>query len=111
MNSFKKNVRIFQALISRDFKLLTKNYSSMLGDCLPILFAQTITFGYLFHLFGMPSSMIAPIYLGSMFSLLSQIGFTITLKTGFDLEYNRFIDYQMTLPLSKRWLFASFIAS
>lgn len=111
MNSFRKNIGVFQALISRDFRLLTKNYSSMVGDCLPILFAQVITFGYLFHLFGMPSSMIAPIYLGSMFSLLSQIGFTVTLKTGFDLQYNRFIDYQMTLPLSKRWLFASFIVS
>ncbi len=80
MNTLRNNFRIFCALINRNITLFAQNYSSTLADCVPILFAQTITFGYLFHLQGMPSSMIAPVYIGSMFSLLSQIGFTFTLK-------------------------------
>jgi hypothetical protein len=103
------NARIFFALLSRDIKLLSTHILSMFIDCIFPLTTQVLTFGYLFPLLGMPSSMIAPIYLGSMLSLFLQMGFTTVMKVAFDLNNNRFIDYQITLPISKRWLFASYI--
>lgn len=78
-------------------------------DCIAPLVTQTITFGYLFPIIGMPPSMIAPVYLGGMLALFMQLGFTLSMKTGFDLTYNRFIDYHITLPLPKRWLFGAYI--
>lgn len=108
MDSLRRNFKIFIVLIRRDFKLLTSNLLSVLIDCFPVLVVQVITFGYLFPLMGMPQSMIAPAYLGSMIILFLQLGFTLTMKIGFDLEYNRFIDYQMTFPISIPWLFAAY---
>lgn len=105
------NVYIFLALLSRDFKLLRANILSMFIDCIAPLITQVLTFGYLFPLLGMPTSMIAPIYLGSMLSLFLQLGFSAVMKIAFDLNHNRFIDYQITLPIDKRWLFASYIVN
>src|SRR5581483_10133021 len=109
MSATNKNFRIFLVLLAHDIKLLSTNIFSAILDSVAPLIAQTITFGYLFPLLGMPSYMIAPIYLGGMLSLFMQLGFTLTIKTSYDLTYNRFIDYQITLPISKRWLFAAFI--
>jgi len=106
---FSTNARIFCVLISRNLFLFSRQLKSTLTDCIPPLFTQIITFGYLFPLIGMPSSMIAPIYLGSMLTLFLQLGYAMVMKTGFDLHYNRFIDYHITLPISKRWLFGSYI--
>lgn len=108
MSDLGRNFSIFLVLVRRDCKLLSSNIFSLALDCLPALFVQVVTFGYLFPLFGMPSSMIAPSYLGSMLGLFLQLGFTLTMKIGFDLEHNRFIDYQMMLPISRGWLFAAY---
>ncbi len=105
------NARIFFTLLSRDVKLLNANIRSMFIDCVVPLITQVLTFGHLFPLLGMPASMIAPVYLGSMLSLFLQLGFSTVMKIAFDLNHNRFIDYQITLPITKRWLFASYIVN
>ncbi|MCX5921850.1 MAG: hypothetical protein NTX86_00815 [Candidatus Dependentiae bacterium] len=104
-----KNARILRVLISKDLKMIAANVSSIIIDCIPPLIVQVTTFGYLFPLLGTPSAMIAPTYLGSMTSLLFHLGYAFVLKTSFNLEHDRFIDYHLTLPIPKRWLFASFI--
>lgn len=108
MNTLKTNFRIFSVIVARDTKILTSNILKTVLDCIAPLFVQVITFGHLFPLIGMPIAMVAPVYLGSMLPLLMQLGFSMVMRTSFDLEFKRFIDYHVALPLPKRWLFAAY---
>lgn len=111
MNTFRSHFYIFCALLGRDIKWMLHNLSKTLLDCVGPLITQTITFGYLLPLMGMLSSMVGAVYLGSLLNLFVQLGYALVLKIAFDLNANRFIDYHLTLPLPKRWLFASYIIS
>lgn len=111
IETYKSHFRIFCVLLSRDIKWMQQNFSKTLIDCLAPLATQIITFGYLFPLFGMIASRIGAVYLGSILNLFIQLGYALVLKIAFDLTSNRFIDYHLTLPLPKRWLFASYIVS
>jgi len=111
METYKSHFRIFCALLSRDIKWMKQNFIKTMLDCLGPLITQIITFGYLFPLFGMAASMVGAVYLGSILNLFVQLGYALVLKIAFDLTSNRFVDYHLTLPLPKRWLFASYIVS
>jgi len=111
MNSFNSDCSIFLVLLRRDFVVLQTNLLSIMLDFLPVLIVQVVTFGYLLPTLGMPASMVAPVYLSSMLALFLQFGFTFAIKTAYDLKYNRFIDYHMTLAISKFWLLASYTMS
>lgn len=111
MNSLKQNAQIFSVLVRRELKVTGSNIVSILADCLSPLVTQVVTFGYLFPLIGQPQELIAPIYLGSMISLFLQLGFSLIMRIGFDLDQNRFIDYKITLPLTKTWLISAYIIS
>jgi ABC-type multidrug transport system permease subunit len=111
MQLLSKSFRIFLVLVQHDIKLLSATLKSALLDSIAPLVTQTITFGYLFALLGMPKSMVAPIYLGSLLALFMQLGYSLAMRTGFDLTYNRFVDYHITLPVSKRWLFAAYMVN
>lgn len=111
IGTLRSNFYIFCALISRDIKWVKQNFITTMLDCLGPLITQIITFGYLFPLFGMLASMVGAVYLGSILNLFVQLGYALVLKIAFDLNANRFIDYHLTLPLPKKWLFASYIIS
>lgn len=111
MNTLHSNFRIFCALLERDIKWVMHNFTTTMIDCLGPLITQIVTFGYLFPLFGMASSMVGAVYLGSILNLFVQLGYALVLKIAFDLNANRFIDYHLTLPLPKKWLFGSYIIS
>lgn len=103
--------RIFLALIKRDIVWIKRRAVSTIIDCIAPLLTQITIFGYLFPLFGMAPALIGPVYLGSMLNLFIQLGYSFVLKIAFDLKGNRFIDYHLTLPLPKKWLFASYAVS
>ena len=111
MNTIGNHFLIFSALLSRDIKWMMHNFTNTMIDCLGPLITQIITFGYLFPLFGMEKSMVGAVYLGSILNLFVQLGYALVLKIAFDLNANRFIDYHLTLPLPKKWLFSSYIIS
>ena len=73
------------------------------------LLLDVIEFGGLFPAMGVSYSLIAPLYVGSMTLQLLFQGMSFSLRSIFDVKFTRFIDYHMTLPLPKRWLFASYI--
>ena len=60
---------------------------------------------------GMPTVLSGPLFLGTMVMTILSMSFGRTVKIKSDLEFNRFINYQFTLPISKKWLVASYIAS
>lgn len=108
-NNFSRNWSIFITLIQRDWKQLKSELISTLfnGSILITLFV--VLFGYMLPQLGLSSEKIAPLYLGSALLMLLRLGFGIAAAHSFDLAHNQFINYQITLPVPKRWLFASYV--
>lgn len=107
-----KNLTIFWALMSRDIKVLKQRLHNVILDGLILMFVTILIFGYLLPILGMPTTLIAPIFLGNSLSFfLAALGYNFATRMVYDLKFNRFIDYFLTLPLPKRWLFAYFVSS
>jgi len=105
------SIKIFCALLRRDIKIMyTKLFDSLINGTVFISF-QVLIFGYLFPLMGMSPDLIAPIFLGSLLTTMFTHGYTVSLNFVYDLHYDRFIDYHLTLPLPKRWLFLTYVLS
>src|SRR6266404_1128407 len=112
MNSFSRNIATFRALLARDMKVLKHRLRSLIVDGLTLMFVTVLVFGYLLPLLGMSTQLIAPIFLGNSLSFfLASLGYNFATRMTYDLKFNRFIDYFLTLPLPKRWLFTYFITS
>lgn len=112
MNSFTNNAAIFCALIARDIKVLKKRLNNLIIDGLILVSVTVLIFGHLLPLLGMSNTLIAPLFLGNSLSFfLSSLGYNFATRMVYDLKFNHFIDYFLTLPLPKRWLFAYFVAS
>ncbi len=97
------------ALVHRDILVIRQRLRGAMIDAGIQLLVQVITFGALFPTMGVPKNLIAPLFVGSIVLQLQFLGMGFGLRTIFDIKYNRFIDYRLTLPLPKRWLFASYI--
>ena len=105
-------IRIFYALVQRDMHVLKKNLRSKMIDASILTITNVIVFGKLFPLFGMPSRFIAPLFLGSgLIIMLLAFGYGFAIRIVYDIKLTRFIDYHMTIPLSKFWLFLSYVVS
>ncbi len=109
--SFMHNAQIAWALLQRNMYVLRKNIRSMLIDGFVFMVTDVLLFGSFFPLLGMPSKLIGPLFMSSMVLYIIILGDNYGLRIVFDLHYNRFIDYQLTLPLGKSWLIGVYIAS
>ncbi len=105
------NARIFCALIHRDMKVFGSKFKDAFIDGMVVVILQVIVSGYLLPQMGMKPSLIAPMYINTMMLMIFNIGFAQSLRMLFDIKFNRYIDYLITLPLPKRWLFATYIVS
>lgn len=105
------NARIFCALVQRDMKVFRSKFKDAFIDGMVVVLLQVIISGYLLPQMGMKSSLIAPMYINTMMLMIFDIGFSQSLRTMFDIKFNRYIDYLITLPLPKRWLFSTYIVS
>jgi hypothetical protein len=101
--------RIYWALVRRDLIVIKKRYVGALIDAAIPLGGELLLFGAFFPLMGVPTAAIASIYVGSQTMSILFIGSSFGFRNAFDLKYTRFIDYRLTLPLPKVWLFASTI--
>jgi hypothetical protein len=112
MNTFTHNAAIFYTLLARDVKILKHRLNGLIIDGLILMSVTVLIFGYLLPLLGMPTTFIAPVFLGNSLSFfLASLGYNFATRLVYDLKFNRFIDYFLTLPLPKRWLFTYFITS
>ena len=68
MNSFSRNIAIVRALLARDLKVLKHRLQNLIVDGLILMFVTVLVFGYLLPLLGMPTQLIAPIFLGNSLS-------------------------------------------
>jgi ABC-type polysaccharide/polyol phosphate export permease len=103
------NFRIFCALLRRDLYILSKHIAPLLIDGVILVISVVLLYGYLFPLAGMPSILIGPLFIGTSLGYFFQINYSQALRVVFDLKTNRIIDYHLTLPISKVWLYAEYI--
>lgn len=112
MNTFLQNKTIFMALLARDIKVLKSRVHNVIIDGLILVSITVLVFGNLLPLLGMPISLIAPAFLGNSLSFfLASLGYNFALRMAYDLKYDRFISYFLTLPLPKCWLFSYYVIS
>lgn len=110
MNSAHNNsFSVFLALTQRNLKIMIKQLYETLIDGLVLALINMLLFVYLFPVIGMSEQLIGPVFLGSLVSIFFNLGFSMALRIVFDLKHERFIDYQLTLPISLFWLFTSYI--
>lgn len=111
----RQNIRndfyIFCALTHRNIKVLGGKVVSLIIDGLFAVAINVLVFGYFLPIMGMPATLISPMYLGTAIMTLFHLGFILSMQTVFDLKFNRFIDYHLTLPISKTWLFGTYIVN
>jgi hypothetical protein len=101
----------FCVLAHRDLRLITATIKGRLVDGCIIVFLQTLAIGQFLPLLGMPISMIAPVYIGTITQLIFSTSFAVAFRHVYDIEKVRFFRYQMSLPLPKTLLFAEYIFS
>jgi len=105
------NAPVFWALLRRDLKIIRQSIFSELLDVGCLLTMQVLVFGKFLPLMGMPQENIAPLYLVSICQMLFLLGFNLAFNRVFDLKFDRFIEYHLSLPLNKKWLFGEYIVS
>jgi len=109
-NSFADNLAVFWALLQRDLFLLKRSLRTKLIDGFFRLIPKVITFGYLFPLLGMPTAFIPSLFIGAGFVFTFFIfGYSFAMPIAYGLPHGHIFNYQLTLPLPKRWLFAEYI--
>lgn len=108
-NQLNLNLRIFWQLVKRDLHILKPRLKGKMVDGATVVASQVLLFGHLMPIIGMPKELIAPIFIGTIIQLCLSIGHGLSMRLMFDLENNRFIDYQVILPISKHWLFATYV--
>lgn len=110
LDTWKSHIHILRALLSRNFTIFYRHrLRGLCIDNITIFAVSVITFGFLFPALGMPTSLIAPIYIGSITSIMFWLGFSHSMRFIFDLNFTHVIDFQLLLPLPKTWLFATYI--
>jgi ABC-type polysaccharide/polyol phosphate export permease len=105
------NIRVFCALLRRDLYILSRQLKDFLIDGAIIIITRATLFCYLLPAMGMPEHFIGPAYIGGIISLLLNLNFAQAMLVVFDLKFNRFIDYQLTLPIDPRWLWLQKVLS
>lgn len=104
-------LRTFNALVYRDFKFILSELKTRIIDGGVIAMMQILVIAYFLPLLGMPSSLIGPLFIGMLTQIVFSSGYNIAFKHANDLKHAKFINYQIALPLPKKWLFGQIILS
>lgn len=103
--------KTFAVLLYRDIRFIINSLPVRLIDAAIIATMQTLVIGSFLPLLGMPTELIAPLFIGMMTQIVFSASYSIAFKHANDLHHVRFINYQMALPLPKVWLFAQLVCS
>lgn len=106
---FSHNARVMMMLVYRDIIMIKQRLRGSLIDSSIQLIVNVVVFGGMMPMLGLPVEYVGPLYIGAMTAQMFYFGTDFGYTTIYDIRYTRFIDYRLTLPLSKRWLFASYI--
>lgn len=102
---------IFYALLRRDLKVILQTMRDTIIDSAIIVIFTYLVYGHFLPLMGLSQALIAPIFLGINVLVLINIMYDRALRDAIDLDFTRFIDYQIGLPISLGWLMMKYIIS
>lgn len=103
------NFRIFINLLRRDVKVILLDLKNIIINTVIISILETLYNGYFLPSVGLPEQFIGAFFLGSTIGTIFSMGHSKLINIKSDLEFSRFIDYQITLPISKFWLFFEYV--
>ncbi len=104
-------LRTFGSLVQRDVKFILSELKTRIIDGGVIAVMQILVIAYFLPLLGMPSYLIGPLFIGMITQIVFSSGYNIAFKHANDLKHAKFINYQLALPLPKKWLFIQIILS
>ncbi len=108
--SFYNNISVFSWLVRRNLKILRSLFKDkVINVCLWVGF-QTILYGYFLPAFGMSEELIFPMYLGAVGFMFIFIGEDRLFRDIVDIQTTGYMNYELTLPISKLWFFLSYVA-
>lgn len=99
----------YLALVRRNMLVIRQRMMHAVINATVRIMIDVVEFGGLLPAMGVPNELISPLFVGSIALQLIFQGMGFGLRTVFDIKFTRFIDYHITLPLPKRWLFASYV--
>jgi hypothetical protein len=108
------SLRILKALIIRDLYVLRHSIVNKIIDACIRLPIEILTFGYFFPLLGMPKALIPPLYLGmgfTLFLLFTGYSFSTTIMRLITPGNPTILEYELTLPIPKVFIFGKYILS
>lgn len=105
------NFFIFTVLIQRDLRGLGSNLKNIVIDAVILSSFFALVYGRFFPALGMAVELSFPLALGHFVNSIISTSFHRSMAIKSDLEFKKFINYQITLPLSKNWLIAEYITS
>jgi len=105
------HARVFSALARKDMRLFFQKLKDALIDGTGHILPMIVIYGYFFPLLGIDEKAIAPLFCGVITLMFFGVGFSHAMRMVFDIQFNRFIDYQIMLPAPKKWVMASYIAN
>lgn len=106
------SLRIFSYLLYRNFLDTKSRLRSLIIDGVILMCVDTFLIAKLFPLFNIPLEFLAPLFVADTFLMLLFIqGDTFCLRMVLDVINNRFIYYNLTLPIHWMWIFTAFCLS
>jgi ABC-2 type transport system permease protein len=108
---FKNNFFVFLALLKKDVKVLLSNFKTVLIDSIVHSSCFILLFGYFLPALGMSKEYSLPMFLGSVLLTSVSTSYSRTIGIKSNLEFSKFINYHLTLPFTKNWLIAEYVAA
>ncbi len=110
-DSFKSNLFVCVALLRRDVKIMMQFLFDNIIDSLILVGFIYLMYAKLLPLVGISTAMVTPAFLGVLVVVMINVAFDRALKDAMDFQYTRFVDYQIMLPITMRWLVVKYIVS
>jgi hypothetical protein len=105
-------MRVMRALLHRDLMALRIKLPGLLMDSGILLCIQVLNFGYFYPFLGLPTTYIAPLFIGTgIVEFLFQSGFAFSdeLIEKIPHKHTTVMEYHLTLPLPKWLLFTEYL--
>lgn len=108
---FKESFSIVFQLLLRDIKIALRFLFDDIVDSMILVGFIYLMYTKLLPLMGVGTSMITPAFVGILVIAMINVAYDRAIKDALDFENTRFVDYQITLPISIRWLMTKYSAS
>ncbi len=104
-------LRTLYAMLARDWIVIKKELPAVFIDCAFLITTEILLFAHLLPRMGMPAQDGPALFIGSSCMIGMLVSYTHAQNLLFDVEFNKFIDYQITQPIALPWIMIKYIIS